>query len=266
MLSEIVLARLSGTPKLNILLTKKDAWEPGIRRAFRFLPHQLTFGDVPSATLTDYDLVIPLTIEDVLYLDSVPHFNNAIPLPSVECVQLCDDKYRFAQVLIEQGFGDYLPKISDDLAYPYFLKKKISIGGDDSHFIENREQELALLNSVNAQEYFRQAFISGYSEFAAHVLFDGQRIVRAITLEYLFDKDGAVSGRDDKFGIKMHPNKAEHLKLFTEILNAIHYQGICCIDYKLIDGRPMLFEINPRVGGNLSPFIFSFLRSLDFKQ
>jgi len=53
--------------------------------------------------------------------------------------------------------------------------------------------------------------------------------------------------------------KCKHLELFSNILKNIGYQGLCCIDYKMKDNSPMIFEINPRFGGSLSPFFFSFL-------
>ena len=144
----------------------------------------------------------------------------------------------------------------------FFFKKKIDIGGENSFLVKNREQELELVNSVNVDEYFRQKFVSGTSEFSTHILFNKQRIVRTITLEYIFLKDGSSSGKDEKFGIKMHPG-CPYLDLFTNMLNCMGYEGICCFNYKIVDGRPSIFEVNPRFGGNLSLYFFSFLRSLN---
>jgi hypothetical protein len=261
--SEICLARLCTKRKLKILFSKKDAWEPRIRRFSRYLPHTLTFAEINPQSIVKHDLVVPLVIEDVLYLNKVRDLikNNPIPIPSTECVHLCDDKYVFAEKLIAKGFGDYIPQIDGELSYPFFIKRKKDMGGANAFFIENQEQEQVLLDSVNSDDYFRQKFISGTNEYAAHILFDKQRIVRVITLKYIFEKEGSIGPKDKMFGIKMHANNP-YLDLFTNILNCIGYEGICCIDYKIVDNRPCIFEINPRFGGNLSPFFFSFIRSI----
>jgi predicted ATP-grasp superfamily ATP-dependent carboligase len=263
-LSEICHARLSDKRKLKILFSKKAAWEANIRRFSRYLPHTLTFADINPQSIAEHDLIVPLVIEDVLYLNQVRDLtkNNLIPIPSTECVQLCDDKYVFAKKLIAHGFADYIPQIEGELSYPFFMKRKKDMGGANAYFIENEAQERALMNSVNRDDYFRQKFVSGTSEYAAHILFNKQSIVRVITLEYIFEKEGSIAPKDEMFGIKMHRNNP-YLNIFTDILNCIGYEGICCIDYKVIDNRPCIFEINPRFGGNLSPFFFSFIRSLN---
>jgi predicted ATP-grasp superfamily ATP-dependent carboligase len=263
MLSEVCLALVYPKPKMNILFSKKSVWEPRIRWGFRFLPHMLTFDEFNPNTIAAHDLVVPLTIDDVFYLNSVRHLieNNAIPIPSFDCIQLCHDKYAFAQTLINNNFAAYIPPIADDLPYPFFLKKKIDEGGENSHLVENREQELALLQSENNEDYFRQKFISGGSEFSTYIFFNKQQIVRSITLKHLFEKEGAINGKDPKFGMQMVI--CPYLDIFTAILNLIAYEGMCCVDYKIIDDSPYIFEINPRFGGNLSPFFFSFIRSLN---
>ena len=46
----------------------------------------------------------------------------------------------------------------------------------------------------------------------------------------------------------------------------LDYTGTCCINYKLADGVPMLFEINPRFGATLcadiNPYLDAYLASL----
>lgn len=263
MFSELGLAYIHPKRKMKILFSKKDAWEPRIKMALRYLPHSVTFGEFNPQIIAEHDLVVPLVIEDVFYLNEVRHLinDNPIPIPSIECVRLCDDKYAFAQTLITRNFGDYIPQINGDLPYPFFLKKKIDMGGENSYFVENREQELALINEMNSDDYFRQKFISGGSEYSTHIFFDKQHIVRSITLQHIFEKDSSISGRDYQFGIKMVD--CPYLDIFAAILKSIGYEGLCCFDYKVMDNRPCIFEINPRFGGNLSLFFFSFLRSLN---
>ena len=42
----------------------------------------------------------------------------------------------------------------------------------------------------------------------------------------------------------------------------VGFEGLCCVNYKYRDGIPKILEINPRMGGSLARFFFSFLRRL----
>jgi D-alanine-D-alanine ligase-like ATP-grasp enzyme len=41
------------------------------------------------------------------------------------------------------------------------------------------------------------------------------------------------------------------MDLFAQMLAALGFSGLCCVNYKLVDGNPMIFEINPRCGFSL---------------
>jgi predicted ATP-grasp superfamily ATP-dependent carboligase len=60
-------------------------------------------------------------------------------------------------------------------------------------------------------------------------------------------------------------SKCSYIDIFSDLLNAIGFEGLCCIDYKVKNGIPYIFEINPRFGGSLSFYFFSFLRHLNKK-
>lgn len=53
------------------------------------------------------------------------------------------------------------------------------------------------------------------------------------------------------------------LLLWDRLLDTLGFEGLCCINYKLNNGRPLLLEINPRFGGSLGEYFFAFLRHLE---
>ncbi|CAG0939929.1 hypothetical protein BROC_00839 [Candidatus Brocadiaceae bacterium] len=264
--TELCRAYFSNTRKLKILFSKKDIWEEFNRPTFKFLPHFLSYEEINPEIIAEHDLVVPMFFEDIIYLNEFRDLikNNPIPIPSIEAANLCNDKFLFSEKLIENGFGDYIPKINGELSYPLFLKKKIDIGAVHTYFVENKEQEMALLEGKNPDDFFRQTFVSGTREYSAHILFKNNKIIRAITMEYSFEKDGSIHLKDSRLASKMVKNNSTHFELFTSILNCIGYEGICCFNYKLIENQPMIFEINPHCDGDFSIYFFSFLRSLDF--
>ena len=79
---------------------------------------------------------------------------------------------------------------------------------------------------------------------------------------YEFDSEIPIKGQDA--WLYRAIRRCPYLTLFSNILNSIGFQGLCCVNYKVERGRPYILEINPRFGGSLTPYFFSFIRHLHF--
>jgi hypothetical protein len=101
----------------------------------------------------------------------------------------------------------------------------------------------------------------GKSEYATHILCKDNKIVYSLNVKYTFANDMPIKGKDKP--LYMTIIKSYYLDTFTTILNTINFEGLCCFNYKIVDGKPLIFEINPRFGGSLCPFFFIFLDQLD---
>jgi len=122
--------------------------------------------------------------------------DNPIAIPSMECILLCDDKYLLNRSLAANGFGHFLPKMGGTLAYPYILKKRIDLSGENSHLISDKQQEQVFSDISTHSEYFSQDFIKGSYEYATHILFKNQRIVHSMNIEYKFTTETPIKGKD----------------------------------------------------------------------
>ena len=125
-------ARLFSGGAKRILFSEKPDWEKSIRKGFRRLPHQIDFGPITEDSYLKYDIVVPLTLaalKDARQFSS--SCKHAFPIPSAEAVELCDDKYRFNQAMIDGGFCRYIPRMKQGLGLtlPYILKKRTGIWG-----------------------------------------------------------------------------------------------------------------------------------------
>ncbi|MGA9587175.1 MAG: ATP-grasp domain-containing protein [Terracidiphilus sp.] len=261
--SEKIWALLSSGNAKRILFSGKPDWTDDIKGGFRRLPHQIEFGSITEDSFQRYDIVVPLSLsalEDARRHS--PLERNAFPLPPVESVQLCNDKYKFNQALIKAGFGRHIPRMAKGLALtpPYILKKRIGWWGLDCYIIRNRDDEEAQLDRIADPDYFCQEFVSGSAEFATHILFVDGRIVKALNIKYEFASDTPIKGQNADLLKVVH--RCPHLGLFTKVLRAIRFEGLCCVNYKVVKGQPFLLEINPRFGGSLAPYFFSFIRHL----
>ncbi len=259
---EGIRSRLSSKRKLKILFSDVQGWKGFIEKGFRLTKHEIVFGVFSPDTLKAYDLVVPLTIEDLMYLNEARHLiaDNPIPIPSADCIRLCDDKNLFNRALIANGFGSFIPKVGGAQAYPYILKKSIDGWGENSHIILDAQQEQTFSDALANPEYFTQAFIPGAYEYATHIVFRDHKIVCAINIEYVFETETPIKGKDQPIYTKIC--RCPYLDVFSSILISIGFEGLCCFNYKVYDNRLFILEINPRFGGSLCPFFCSFLRHI----
>jgi len=258
--------RLFFTPgkKMKILLSaRRKEWEKRIRSGFRFTDHELDFNEFTPENIKKSDLVVPLTIDDLEVLNKdlslVEH--NAIPIPRLETIKLCSDKYQFYLALKANGFEHALPRVGANLPYPYILKRKSGEYGNDVYVITDAEKEREYADVVNSEDFFHQQVIESLNEYATHILFKDNKIQASLNMEYTWRSKTAINGKDKSLSCKVA--HCPHLDLFADILKSIGFQGLCCFDYKVVDGKPYIFEINPRFGGSLCSFFFSFIRHLD---
>lgn len=259
---QLLKLRLSNNSRLKILFSKKKAWESKIIRGFKFTQHQISFAELSTENFADYDLVVPLTVDDLVRLSSktLNKSKKQLPIPSRESIELCDDKYRFNKAMVDNGFGDYIPQMGGALSYPYILKKRIDEWAQNCFIIFDEQQEQGFLDKINHSDYFCQQLIHGTKEYATHILIKDKKILHSLNIEYGFKSELPIKGKE-----KILYNNICHcpyLKLFTEVLNSINFEGLCCVNYKVVDARPQILEINPRFGGSLSRFFFSFIKYL----
>ncbi len=245
------------------MFSGKPDWIDEIRRGFSRLPHEVEFGFITADSFLRYDIVVPLSLSALEEARRYsPLKQNALPLPNAESVRLCDDKFEFNQALIKTGFGQYIPRMAQGQALtpPYILKKRNGSWGNDCYIIRNHDDEEARLDRITDPGYFCQELIPGSAEFATHILLVDGRIVKALNIKYQFASDMPIKGQNVALFQVVH--RCPYLDLFARILRTIQFQGLCCVNYKVAEGKPFLMEINPRFGGSLAPYFFSFIRHL----
>lgn len=259
---EKLLALLLPGNDLTVLMFVKPDWNDGIRRGFRRTRYKVEFGDITCESIKKFDVVVPLAPQDFdsLRRSSGRSCKNRISVPSEESAQLCHDKLALNEALIRAGFAANIPRTGRELTPPYILKKRMGWWGVDCHVIRDLKDEQTFSQQINDPAYFCQELIHGRTEFATHILFMGGRIVKALNVMYEFETETPIKGQSQILYTVIH--RCPYLKLFAQMLRAIDFEGLCCVNYKVERGRPLLLEINPRFGGSLAPYFFSFLRHL----
>jgi hypothetical protein len=260
---EKFLLHLIRDKSLRILFSGKPDWSEDIKKGFNDSRHILEFGPLSAQGFSAFDLVMPLEISGLIAAQHWPQLlsKNPIPIPSEESILLCDDKYKFNQALIQRGFGSNIPTMGANLQPPYILKKRISDWGKECKMIRDAGEEMLVLDKLNDPAFYRQEIIPGRYEFATHILFANDRVVKALNIMYEFEGEYSIKGQDPDLYKVIH--RCGYLDLFADVLRSIDFQGLCCVNYKVMRGRPYILEINPRFGGSLASYFFSFIRHLN---
>jgi hypothetical protein len=261
---EKYVSRLFREEALRILISENTDVKDAIRNGFSWSRNRVEFGPLSPESFAAFDLVVPSSVSDLRQAREWPQFlaKSPIPFPAEESFLLCDDKYRFNQTLIDKGFGKHIPAMENGLGPPYILKKRTGIWGRECWMIHDSQDEMRVADRLSSPEFFRQEIIRGPREFATHILFANGKIVKSLNILYEFDSEMPIKGQDHWLYTVIH--RCAYLGLFAAILKSIGFQGLCCVNYKVVRGRPYILEIDPRFGGSLAPYLFSFVRHLSF--
>jgi hypothetical protein len=262
-LREHMLAAPSGRARaLSIVFSRRDAWEPGIRRGFAGLPHCLHFADLETANLDRHDLIVPLTLADAAFLRTQPpHLRERVlPLPSAECVELCHDKPRLNRFLIDAGFLLHIPPMGDEIQPPFVCKPASGENSDDCLLIADAKAQQRLASQLGTPGLFKQAAVPGHAEYATHFLMRDGGLVRELTVAYHHDTPLYIKHTTEPLAFSL--GSCPDASTLQSMLRAIGYDGLGCANLKFEQGRLHLLEINPRMSGSLAEYFFSFLRSM----
>jgi predicted ATP-grasp superfamily ATP-dependent carboligase len=251
---------------MKILFSTKLDWEDDIRSGFESTAHDIAFGEFSDDSVREHDLVVPLTVDDLRRLHDLRDAlgDNPIPLPSLDSIALCDDKLLLNRALEKKGYIDCVPTMGLFQAYPFILKKRIDEWGANSHIVHNVTEQTAYADKLVAPDYFRQEYIPGKTEYTAHILFKRGRIVCSTTLEFMFEQEVFIKGREPDCGRSVC--ECPYLELFGRILTSIGFEGLCCFNYKVVNKQPLIFEINPRFGASLGPLFAAFIETMELGE
>jgi carbamoylphosphate synthase large subunit len=235
----------------RILFADKEDWIQPVRErvdATRFEPVFADFHD-PALSFDDYDAVVPLRLSDYAPMRLKPA--RSFLIPGKQAVQIAHDKQRFNAFLGEHGFGDLVPTVyGEAVAYPFIYKKHHDQAGIHSKVVRSAEERAAFEATIDAGEYYRQRYVGGRNEYTTHLLGRGGDLAFDATVKFTFDDDHYVRGVNHE-ARRIDKIATPFLEAWRAILDALAFCGTCCFNYKIEDGKPLIFEVNPRAGGSL---------------
>ena len=198
----------------------------------------------------DVRLVVP-TIDDelVAFGRAAADFKAAgirVAVSSAETSAVCNDKYLTCRTLLEKGIAaasSFLPgEVPADCAYPLFIKPRFGRGSVGA-FPVRSARELAFFIEYVADPVI-QTYLDG-PEFTIDMLCDfSGRPLSIVPRERVVIRAGVMDrGRTVK--------DSRLTDLALSCARAFSFVGAVNIQCRIVDERPVIFEINPRFSGGI---------------
>lgn len=176
--------------------------------------------------------------------------------PAPHAVSTLADKSLFAEHAVRNGLDAHCPaRIADpsSASYPCVLKRTnlnagqgVAIARSPVHLAE-----LLARRPWAGFPYLLQSYEHSEFNFVTHAVCVAGRIVSHISYkQYLGEETSIRMARPVRN--ELYEPSAATLEIFERFLTPLAYDGPCCVDYAMRpNGDPLIFEINPRLGGSL---------------
>lgn len=179
-------------------------------------------------------------------------------------MQLLLNKRKFFQFLIQNNLEDFIPKYypnTENIEYPCVVKNINGTSGETVRIVYKKDELGEVLDNEVVNEY-----IVGNTEYAMNLFYKNGKIIEEITYKKSYSNTFYVLNKDTKYKMVDEVIANPYIALFTKILNLMFPNGgeiLCCIDYKLQDDMPKIFEINVRLGYTLARNSYDFKKIID---
>jgi carbamoylphosphate synthase large subunit len=249
----------------DILFGPKEDWGPQIRKVIDPKRYHAVFREfsAPDLAFEDFDCIVPLTLEDYRQLRAASLGASAkFILPDEPLIALADDKGRMNDFLLHNGFRQHIPEIFGGMfvRYPFIYKRYQDEWGSQSRIIYSRKEAEEFECGIAPESYFKQEYVTGNIEYIIHILAVRGKLRYTLCYEHTFDSDYFIKGKWAKYKAwrKVQPPFVE---VFAAILETLDYTGTCCFNYKIANGVPKIFEMNPRFGATLTKEVNAYLEA-----
>jgi len=206
----------------------------------------LTLDDDKISAIEDR-IVIPLQEDDVL---NCPF---ECLKPDNETIKIFKDKRQFKDFLRANEIDNYAQDYTvENVQFPVILKRTDLVKGQGVYLINGVEKLNRYLSSqmFKNQEYIIEKYIPTDFEPATWMICKDGEVLWHRSLQWSKITSPTIKCGAEPGGREYHPDEAT-IALFKQIIKISNYSGPITFNYKMLDGKAILFEANPRLGGTL---------------
>jgi len=173
-----------------------------------------------------------------------------------DLIATVSDNNKLFDFLSSSGFQVYLPAVFGkgcEIRFPCVVKRLDLCGGLGVRFAHDTQELASHLRDplFRRHPYQVQELISGEVEYATNLVCKSGEIVEECSFEYRMRGPMEIRRYRNPIEFKRSPQSDQVMSLFSQIVRRLNFTGPCNVNFKLIDGLPIIFEINPRLGGSL---------------
>ncbi|MDB5694697.1 MAG: hypothetical protein JWN21_240 [Sphingomonas bacterium] len=234
-------------PRPRILFGDHSTQGPAIERLADHARFDITVAAFDAVNFAAYDLVVPLRIDQIALARAANTDKRRAVLPEAELLDICDDKLLFNEHMVALGFGDAIPAVLPEPPnrYPYVRKARRGDFGKGVVIVRAPGED------EPSPDSFAQVAVEGADEYVLHLLRVDARVRYSLCYRYDMGIELSVRGAVDHYRSMAPAEPGDVLPACAAMLDALGFEGTCCFNYKLVDGRAMILELNPRFGGSL---------------
>jgi predicted ATP-grasp superfamily ATP-dependent carboligase len=230
----------------------------------------------------DIFIIIPCTYAQMSFISKHKTTLNDIGIYNILCndstinnIEILNDKCNFIKFMqSDQNLVNYIPKVlhlkhgsdnialdqqqnevqfpTDSITYPCILKKAISYAGNGSKIYTSKSQLISDKINLNTNDLIIQEYIAGSVEYGGHFLVINGHIIFKAYYSNTHASNQKLYIQRGHMNTYKKVNIDRNIELvFNDIFIKLNYTGFACIDFKIQNGNPTIFEINPRLGGTL---------------
>jgi len=224
----------------NIARLRADGWT--IQTQVQQLPESARAGDI----------VLPMSLRDMRAWAS----HASAFCPPAGLVELLDDKYAFVLWMLRSGFAAHVPTLfsahiggvchQHSPATARHIVKKVRCSGAEGSYISSPSPSSNSIPHIDGDSV-TQRYIHGLVEYGSHFCVKNGTVVHSVCFAMPCGPDHISRGRMTGHAKVSQPCPA----LFSRLFKCLNYHGFACINFKMENGVPMIFEINPRLGGTV---------------
>lgn len=241
-------------------------WQRAFNQCEWLTPFYLEFKHVEDVATfclkNNINLIFAPTLKSQLFL--IEHKNLLMKqnlkfmVNNKDAIRCFGDKQLFHNFMLNNGFGSYVPEYynsNENIPYPCIIKKTKGSGGDEQKIIHSHTS----IDSLDPS-YIISQYILGKTEYASNILYTNGKILNHTTYKKTFACENYILGQDKP--ILNTKQETPFLEIFKSILDKTAFSGVCCFDYKILNGIPKLFEINARIGFTIVHYPDDFLEMI----
>lgn len=199
-----------------------------------------------SLTYDDIKIINKINPQNCIVLNNKDYFN----------IELFDNKGKFTEYFLNNNLEKYIPityQINYDnniynknIIYPVIMKSIIGLGGDDVYILHNNQDYIRTFNILK-KNFVVQEYLIDDVEYVGHLFYINGKLIYSVFFKII---------NENIYYVRKGPSKKYlivdfDILLFNDIFEKINYSGPANINFKYIDNKIKIFEVNPRFGGSI---------------